>query len=166
MVPSHYLNQCWFIVNLDYKEHISVIFFLIHFFKFLFKKMHLKMSAKCQPFCLDLNVLNTKEIPFAPEGSSYNSSPLVWILTHCPLNETIMTAFPGLNELNLPWPWKGRTPSANSNVLVLKGPATKIKTKILSHAIQTTEYSMQVRLTHCGLVTSYGDMELGQRWLR
>ena len=47
--PSHYLNQCWFVINLaityklewNLKESTNISF----------KKMHLKMSsAKCQPF--------------------------------------------------------------------------------------------------------------------
>ena len=71
-MPSHYLNQCWNIVNwiignklqwnLNRNTHIS------------FKKMHLKMSSgKLRPFCLGLNVLS--------EGMDKWSHPLV--LSRC-----------------------------------------------------------------------------------
>ena len=54
MVPSHYLNITWDIVNwtlTNFSEILSEIL------TFSFKKMHLKMSsAKLRQFCLRLNV--------------------------------------------------------------------------------------------------------------
>ena len=45
-VPSHYLNQCWVIVNWVLVGNLQEILVKIH--QFSFKKMHLKMSsAKC-----------------------------------------------------------------------------------------------------------------------
>ena len=72
MVPSHYLNQCWNIVNWTLRLRIQLTIFQ-HWFKalgtnfseilienqtLLFKKMRLKISSgKWRPFCLSLNVL-------------------------------------------------------------------------------------------------------------
>ena len=54
-VPSHYLNQCWNILNWTLRNKLQWIKIDI----FSFKKMHLKMlSGKCLPFCLGLNVFN------------------------------------------------------------------------------------------------------------
>ena len=57
-VPSHYLNQCWNIVNwtlrnkLQWNSKIEIL-------KFSFKKMHLKvLCAKWRPFGLSVQVLN------------------------------------------------------------------------------------------------------------
>ena len=53
--PSHYLNQCWYVVNWTLKNKRQ---WILSEFNFLFKKMHLKMSsAKWRPFCLGLNLL-------------------------------------------------------------------------------------------------------------
>ena len=53
---SHYLNQCWNIVNWTLRNKLQWI--LIEFHTFSFRKMRLKMSAaKCWPFFLCLNVL-------------------------------------------------------------------------------------------------------------
>ena len=54
--PSHYLNQCWNIVNWTLRNtNFSEILIAIHMFSF--KKLHLKMSSgKWRPFCLSLNV--------------------------------------------------------------------------------------------------------------
>ena len=55
--PSHYLNQCWNIVNWTLGTNFSEI--LIEINTFSFKKMHLKISSRrWRPFCLGLNVLN------------------------------------------------------------------------------------------------------------
>ena len=58
LVPSHYLNQCWVIVNWilwNLQINFSEISILIY--TFCVKKMHLKMlSAKWQPFCPSLNL--------------------------------------------------------------------------------------------------------------
>ena len=54
--PSHYLNQCWKIVNwnLRNREQTSVKS-LTKIHTFSFKKMHLKISSvKWRPFCLGL----------------------------------------------------------------------------------------------------------------
>ena len=49
---------------------------LIEINTFSFKKMHLKLSsAKCQPFCLGLNVLIWMSFLFACSWRSQNSSP-------------------------------------------------------------------------------------------
>ena len=56
-MPSHYLNQCWNIVNWALGNKLQWHF--IKIYAFPFKKMHLNMlSGKWQPFCLDLNVLS------------------------------------------------------------------------------------------------------------
>ena len=54
--PSHYLNQCWNIVNWTPGTNINEILLKIHTFSF--KKIHFKMpSGKRRPFCLGLNLL-------------------------------------------------------------------------------------------------------------
>ena len=59
LAPSHYLNQCWNIINSTPIKKFSQILIEIHTFSF--KKMHLKMSSgKWRPFCLGLNMLMTK----------------------------------------------------------------------------------------------------------
>ena len=59
LAPSHYLNQCWYIVELTIRQKFSEI--TIEIVTFLFKKMHLKMSsAKQHPFCIGLKVVATK----------------------------------------------------------------------------------------------------------
>ena len=53
--PSHYLTQCWDIVNSNPRNWLRWILSKIHTSSF--KKMHLKMSsAKWRQFCLGLNV--------------------------------------------------------------------------------------------------------------
>ena len=48
--PSHYLNQCWNIVNWTLMNKLQWILTIIHTYSF--KKIHLKMSsAKWQSFC-------------------------------------------------------------------------------------------------------------------
>ena len=60
LAPSHYLNQCWNIVNSKLRTNFYEILSKIHMFSF--EKMHLKMSSgKLWPFCLDLNVLTTAQ---------------------------------------------------------------------------------------------------------
>ena len=57
-VPSHYLSQCWNIVNWTNFSEISI---QIHIFSF--KKMHLKMSSgNQQSSCPGLNVLKHIEM--------------------------------------------------------------------------------------------------------
>ena len=52
---SHYLNQCWNIINFTLKNRFQ---WLIKIHIFSFKKMHLKMlSAEWHLFCLGLNVI-------------------------------------------------------------------------------------------------------------
>ena len=54
--PSHFLNQCWLLINRTQGTIFSEI--VIESRTFSFKKMRLKLSsAKLLPFCLDLNVL-------------------------------------------------------------------------------------------------------------
>ena len=56
MAPSHYLNQCWNIINWTPTHNFSEIPIEIHTFSL--KKIHLKMaSEKWHPFCICLNVL-------------------------------------------------------------------------------------------------------------
>ena len=56
MAPSHYLNQCWNIVNWTLGNKLQ--WNLIEIQTFSLKKIRLKMlSAKCCSFCLSLNVL-------------------------------------------------------------------------------------------------------------
>ena len=56
LAPSHYLNQCWNIVNWTLGNKLHWKFFKLYTFSF--KKMHLKMpSGKWLPFCLSLNEL-------------------------------------------------------------------------------------------------------------
>ena len=56
MAPSHFLKQCWIIVNWTLITNFSEISIAIETFSF--KKMHLKISsAKWRPFCLGFNVL-------------------------------------------------------------------------------------------------------------
>ena len=58
-VPSHYLNQCWHIVNWTLTNKL-----LVKIQTFPFKKIHLKMSfGKLQPFFLGLNVLMVSALP-------------------------------------------------------------------------------------------------------
>ena len=57
--PSHYLNQCWNIVDWTLRNKLQWNFNKKHTFSL---KMHLKTSsAKQQPFCFGLNVLNVEE---------------------------------------------------------------------------------------------------------
>ena len=63
--PNHYVNQCWLVVNrilenkLQWKVNLLII---IKIQQFSITKMRLNMSsAKWQPFCLGLNVLNAKK---------------------------------------------------------------------------------------------------------
>ena len=59
--PSHYLNQCWNIVNWALGTNFSEI--LIEIQTFSLKKIRLKMSsAKCCSFRLGLNVLKGEVI--------------------------------------------------------------------------------------------------------
>ena len=51
LAPSHYLNQCWDIVNWTQGTNFTDIFIKIHMFSS--KKMHFNH----RPFCLGLNVL-------------------------------------------------------------------------------------------------------------
>ena len=53
MAPSHYLNQCWDIVNWTIRNKLQWNFY----WNSNIEKMHLKMSAKWRLFCLGLNVL-------------------------------------------------------------------------------------------------------------
>ena len=54
--PSHYLNQCWNIVNWTIANKLQWNFHQIYTFSF--KKMHLKLpSGNWRPFCFGLNVL-------------------------------------------------------------------------------------------------------------
>ena len=54
--PSHYLNQCWNVVNWTLRNELKWI--LIEIQTFSFKIMHMKMSsAKWRPFYLGLNAL-------------------------------------------------------------------------------------------------------------
>ena len=56
--PSHYLNRCWH--NLDWTLWTNFRELKMKIERFPYKKMHFKMSsAKCQPFCLGLNMLIT-----------------------------------------------------------------------------------------------------------
>ena len=52
-MPSHYLNQCWNIVNWTLGTKFSGIW--IEIYAFSFKKILLKMSAKWRQFLLELN---------------------------------------------------------------------------------------------------------------
>ena len=55
-MPSHYVTQCWNIVNWTLRSKFQKTLNKIH--TFWFTKMYLKMSSgKWQPFCLSLNVL-------------------------------------------------------------------------------------------------------------
>ena len=56
---SHYLNQCWNIVNhVNWTLGNKLGKSYIEIYTFSFKEMHLKMlSGKWRPFCLGLNVL-------------------------------------------------------------------------------------------------------------
>ena len=61
---SHYLNQCWDFVNWTLRNKLSE--YLIKLYTFEFKKMHFKMSSgKWRPFCLSLNVLNSRALLMA-----------------------------------------------------------------------------------------------------
>ena len=52
--PSHFLIQCWNIINWTLGNFNEIV---IENYLFSFKKMHLKLSGNCGPFCLSLNVL-------------------------------------------------------------------------------------------------------------
>ena len=56
MAPSRYPNQCWNNVKWTLRNKFQWNFYQNSYISF--KKMHLKMSDKRQPFCLDLKVLN------------------------------------------------------------------------------------------------------------
>ena len=69
-MPSHYLNQCWNIVNWAIKKNVSEI--LIEIQALSFKKMHVKTSSgKCRPFCLDLSVLLIQQHTFFIRSSTF-----------------------------------------------------------------------------------------------
>ena len=56
--PSHYLNQCWNIVNWTWGTNVHEILINIHTFSS--KKMHLKASSAIRrPFCFALNMLKS-----------------------------------------------------------------------------------------------------------
>ena len=87
--PSHYLNQCWNIVNWTLRTNFNEISIGIKTFSA--KKMHFKVSsAKWRPFFLDLNELRVNYIPncskcflteiicSAPNTSSMFCYVLVW----------------------------------------------------------------------------------------
>ena len=61
-MPSHYLNQCWNIVNWILRTNFSEILIEIHIFSF--KKMHLKMpSAYMAAILSGQNVISTWHCP-------------------------------------------------------------------------------------------------------
>ena len=92
--PSHYLNQCWNIVNSNLRTNFSEISSEIHAFPFT--KMHLKMSSgKWRPFCLGLNVLNTSICQISPD-----KSPHVVLLV-CPTNSLLTDQAERLQERGL-----------------------------------------------------------------
>ena len=78
MAPSHYLNQCWNIVNWTLRTNFSEI--LIETVRFSFEKMRLKVSsAKWRRWCLGLNVLtHTASITPALHYNSGMYSPTFW----------------------------------------------------------------------------------------
>ena len=57
--PSHYLNQCWNIVNWTLENKFQ---WNLNQNLFSFEKMCLEMTGNWWPFCLCLNVLNTFKI--------------------------------------------------------------------------------------------------------
>ena len=64
--PSHYLRQCWNILDWTLRNKLHWNF--NRSWNFLFKKMHLKMSSgKWRPFCLGLNAF--KDILEPPRPS-------------------------------------------------------------------------------------------------
>ena len=78
MTPSHYLNQCWSIVNWTLRNKRQWNFNRNSYVSF--KKMHLKMlPAKWWPFCLSLNLLNGK---FALSQLSWKIMFKPWTLYH------------------------------------------------------------------------------------
>ena len=71
--PSHYLNQCWNIVNWTIGNKFQ--WNINRNDTFSFKKIHLKMlPGKWRPFCLGLNVLTNTKI---------SAQPMSWWSTWC-----------------------------------------------------------------------------------
>ena len=63
LVPIHYLNQCWNIVNLMLGDKLQQnLIEEIEIYTYSYKKIHLKMSSwKWRPFSLNLNLLINKK---------------------------------------------------------------------------------------------------------
>ena len=95
--PSHYLNQCWNIVNWTLRTNFGKV--LIEYRSFSFKKMHLKMSSgEWRPSCLGLNVLTRIfEHGFWLAGSNWpGTTSIPWLLMPW------LHASPGHQQ---PWYW-------------------------------------------------------------
>ena len=93
-MPSHYLSQCWNIVNWTLANNFSKILIEIHTFSF--RNMHLKiLYGKWRPFCLCLNVLKLIHVIISYLGMKS------WDLHVCDRASTI-THVDRVNKSN-PW---------------------------------------------------------------
>ena len=82
LAPSHYLNQCWNIVDWTLGTNFSEMLIEIHTFSF--KKIHSKMSSgKWQPFCRGPNVLDI----LLPVGYNRFILQLIHIISYLHNNE-------------------------------------------------------------------------------
>ena len=61
LAPSHYLNQCWLIINWTRRNKYQWKLIKIQFFSF--DKMHLKMTAKRQDFLFRPQCALIKKLP-------------------------------------------------------------------------------------------------------
>ena len=81
---SHYLNQCWNIVNCAIRDKLQWQFHRIQIFSV--NKMHLKISStKWRPFCLGLKVLKYLSYDWEDALLSYEiiNLPSNWRCTMC-----------------------------------------------------------------------------------
>ena len=110
LVPSHYLNQYWFIVNWILRNKLCEI--LIRIQTFPLKTMYLKMaSAKWHPFCLGLYVLTHCGL-VTPYGTMRTRSVLAQVMAYC------LTA--PSHYLNQCWLIIGEVPWHSSQGIILR----------------------------------------------
>ena len=75
LAPSHYLNQCWVIINWTPRNKLQWIFSLVKIQNLSFTKMHPKLlSAKWLPFCSEGNEL----IELTTHDKRWTMAPLQW----------------------------------------------------------------------------------------
>ena len=167
---SHYLNQFWNVVNLPLNKNLwnlvrnSCILIQGNAFD-------LKMSGKRQQFCLGLNVLthwgrvtHICVSKLTVIGSDNGLSPdrrqaINWTNAGILLIRTIGTNFSEiLSEIH----------TFSLKKMHFKMSSAKWRPFCLGLNVLMVCYvlALKLQLTHCALVMLYGDIELGQHWLR